>query len=379
MGYWVLSRYADVAAVLRDPRFGVGMDEASVLQATLEGAPGSATVAELSRWMLFRDPPDHTRLRGLVSSAFTPRAVEALRPRVQSVVDDLIDSFRGSDEVDLIAGLALPLPVTIISELLGMPVEDQAQAREWAEAIAQVLDPVVSESQVTRADTAVRELSSYIAGVVEHRRAHPGPDLLSRLIEARDDAGERLSQAELISTVALLFGAGHETTRNLVGNGILALLRHPDQLDALRRDAAAGGGLIRGAVEELLRYDSPVQLAGRGAREDIDLAGERIRAGEPVMLLIGAANRDPARFADPDRLDVARPDLKMLSFGGGIHFCLGAMLARVEAQIAIGTLLARVPSLELTGATLEWRTHITLRGLQALPVRIGPVGARRDN
>ena len=233
--------------------------------------------------------------------------------------------------MDLIEDLALPLPVTVISELLGLPIEDQAQAREWAEAIAQALDPIVTEEQARRADRAVKELAAYIGDVVARRRRNPGPDLLSRLVEAEDEGGH-LSEAELISTVGLLFGAGHETTRNLIGNGMLALLRNPAELQRLRNDPS----LIRTAVEELLRYDSPVQIAGRGARADAVIGGERIAAGEPLMLLVGAANRDPAQFPDPDRLDVGRPDVKMLSFGGGIHFCLGAMLARTEGQIAIG-------------------------------------------
>jgi len=366
LGYWVLSRYADIAAVLRDPRFGVGVDEASLMLAMTQDGPGIATMVELSRWMLFRDPPDHTRLRGLVSKAFTPRALEAVRPRVVEIVKGLVDNIAGRGEADLITDLALPLPVTVISELLGLRIEDHAQAREWAEAIAQALDPVVTEEHATRADRAVAGLAAYIGGVVAQRRRDPGPDLLSRLIEAEDGAGH-LSEAELISTVSLLFGAGHETTRNLIGNGMLALLRNPGELLRLREDPS----LIRSAVEELLRYDSPVQLAGRGARADVVIGGERIAAGEPMMLLIGAANRDPAQFPDPDRLDIGRQDVKMLSFGGGIHFCLGAMLARTEAQVAIGTLLARVAHIELATEDLAWRPHITLRGLSSLPVRVG--------
>src|SRR2546426_1579770 len=322
LGYWVLSRYADIAAVLRDPRFGVGIDEASLMLAMTRDGPGVATMRELSRWMLFRDPPDHTRLRGLVSKAFTPRALEAVRPRVAEIVNRLLDDFAGRDEVDLIADLALPLPVTVISELLGLPIEDQAQAREWAEAIAQALDPIVTEEQARRADRAVTELAAYIGGVVATRRRSPGTDLLSRLIGAEDEGGH-LSEAELISTVGLLFGAGHETTRNLIGNGMLALLRHPGELQRLRDDPS----LIRSAIEELLRYDSPVQIAGRGARADTVIGGQHVAAGEPLMLLVGAANRDPAPFPDPDRLDVGRPDVKMLSFGGGVHLCLAAMLA----------------------------------------------------
>jgi len=263
LGYWVLSRYADIAAVLRDPRFGVGIDEASLMLAMTQDGPGVATMRELSRWMLFRDPPDHTRLRRLVSKAFTPRALEAVRPRVVEIVDRLLDDFAGRDRVDLIADLALPLPVTVISELLGLPIEDQAQAREWAEAIAQALDPIVTEDQALRADRAVTELAAYIGGVVAERRRNPGTDLRSRLIGAEDEGGH-LSEAELISTVSLLFGAGHETTRNLIGNGMLALLRHPGELQRLRDDPS----LMRTAVEQLLRYDSPVQIAGRGARAD---------------------------------------------------------------------------------------------------------------
>ena len=366
LGSWVLTRYADIARVLRDPIFGVGVDEASLMLARAQGGPGVPTMMELSRWMLFRDPPDHTRLRTLVNKAFTPRSLDALRPRVQEIVDGLIDGFAGRDEVDLITELALPLPVTVISEMLGLPIEDQPQAREWAEAIAQALDPIVTEEQARRADAAVDGLAEYIARVVASRRRSLGPDLVSRLIEA-EDGGGHLSEAELISTVSLLFGAGHETTRNLIGNGMLALLRNPSELERLRRDPS----LMRTAIEEMLRYDSPVQFGGRGARQDTVVAGEKVAAGEPLILLLGAGNRDPEQFSDPDRFDIGRADVKVLSFGGGVHFCLGAVLARTEAQAAIGTLLRRVPSMELTGAELEWRPHITLRGLSSLPVRVG--------
>jgi cytochrome P450 len=367
LGFWVLTRYADINAVLRDTRFGHAMDEASVMLKTMQG-PGTATVEELSRWLLFRDPPDHTRLRGLVSKAFTPRAVEAIRPRIAEVVSGLVDALvarlNDGGEADLVEGLALPLPVIVISELLGLPVEDQAQAREWAEAIAQALDPIVTEEQAIRSDEAVAALTAYISEVVEERRRAPGEDLLSRLIEA-EDSGGHLTKAELVSTVALLFGAGHETTRNLIGNGMLALLTHPDQLRRLREDP----GLMRNAVEELLRYDSPVQLVGRVPKADAAVGGQEIPAGQPLALVVGAGNRDPEAFADPDALDLGRPDLKMLSFGGGIHFCLGAMLARTEASLAIGTLLERAPEMEPASETFDWRPHITLRGLSSLTVR----------
>lgn len=365
MGMWVLCRYADIDAVLRDTRFAHLTDEAAVMAAG-PAAPGMATYTELSRWLLFKNPPDHTRLRGLVSKAFTPRAVEAMRPRTVQIINTLVDGIvaklAAGQQADLVADLALPLPVTVISELLGLP--NHAQAREWAEAIAQALDPIISEEQALRADAAVLGLASYIGEVVAQRRSNPGPDLLSRLIEA-EDAGVHLSPQELISTVGLLFGAGHETTRNLIGNGMLALLRHPGELARLRDDP----GLIRGAIEELLRYDSPVQLVGRVATAPVEVGGVEIAAGEAVVLLIGAGNRDPEQFEDPDRLDVARANPRMLSFGGGIHFCLGAMLARMEAQLAIGTLLAWAPEMAVVPESLEWRPHITLRGLASLPVR----------
>jgi cytochrome P450 len=371
LGFVVLTRYADIDAVLRDPRFGHAMDETSVLLKTMHG-PGVKTVEEFSRWMLLSDPPDHTRLRRLVSKAFTPRAVEALRPRIRQLVGELVAGFlaelAAEGEADLVERLALPLPVTVISEMLGLPVDNVPQAREWAEAIAQALDPIVTEEQARRSDAAVAGLTDYIAAVVEERRRAPGRDLLSSLIEA-EDAGGHLSEEELISMVALLFGAGHETTRNLISNGVLALLTHPAELARLRAGLEADPALIRPAVEELLRYDSPVQLVGRVAKADVAIAGEEIASGQAVALIIGSGNRDPEQFPDPDRLEVTRPDLKMLSFGGGIHFCLGAMLARMEAQLAIGTLLARAPELEPAGEEPDWRPHITLRGLASLRVR----------
>lgn len=366
-GFWLLSRYEDIAAALRDPRLGHAMDETAVMLKTMVG-PGTITIDEFSRWMLFRDPPDHTRLRRLVSKAFTPRAIEMLRPRIQGIVDRLVDELvavLGDGGIgDLVEGLALPLPVTVISELLGLPAEDRAQAREWAEAVAQALDPIVTEEQAIRSDAAVVGLTAYLKDVIAERRRSPGGDLLSELVLAEDEGGH-LSESELISTVALLFGAGHETTRNLIGNGMLALIANPAEMARLR----AAPAMIRPAIEELLRYDSPVQNTGRVAKEDAQVGRWQIPKGQPVALLLGAGNRDPAVFDDPERLDVGRPDVKPLSFGGGIHFCLGAMLARLEGQVAFTALLARAPELELATETLQWRPHITLRGLSSLPVR----------
>lgn len=367
LGILVLSRFADIDVVLRDPRFGHTMSDEVKLLKVMHG-PGSVTVDEFSRWMLMLDPPDHTRLRGLVQKAFTPRAIEALRPRITELVDRFVGSLLAHLEADgwadIVDELALPLPVTVITGMLGLPIEDEPQARLWAEAIAQALDPIVSEEQARRSDDAVEQLTAYIASVVEERRRHPGPDLLTKLIEA-EDSGGHLSSQELISTVTLLFGAGHETTRNLIGNGMLALIKNPEVLARLRADPS----LIRNAVEELLRYDSPVQLVGRVAKTDMEVAGEEVPAGMAVACIVGSGNRDPAQFPDPDRLDITRPDLRMLSFGGGIHFCLGAMLARMEGALAIGTLLARAPELALVDREPQWRPHITLRGLSRLPVR----------
>ncbi|HEU5003706.1 MAG TPA: cytochrome P450 [Actinomycetota bacterium] len=367
LGFWLLSRYDDITAALRDPRMGHAMDETAVMLKTMVG-PGTITIDEFSRWMLFRDPPDHTRLRRLVSKAFTPRAVEVLRPRIQDIVNglvgDLVAVLADGGVADLVEGLALPLPVTVISELLGLPAEDRAQAREWAEAVAQALDPIVTEEQAIRSDAAVMALTAYLKDVIAQRRRSPGSDLLSELIAAEDEGGH-LGESELISTVALLFGAGHETTRNLIGNGMLALMRAPAEMARLRATPV----MIRPAIEELLRYDSPVQNTGRVAKADTQIGQWRIPKGQPVALILGAGNRDPAVFDDPDRLDVGRPDVKPLSFGGGIHFCLGAMLARLEGMEAFTALLSRAPEIEPATETLEWRPHITLRGLASLPVR----------
>jgi cytochrome P450 len=366
-GYWVLSRYADVAPLLRDPRLGKGFHRiASCPMAAGRGGAGSPLVAEMSRWMLFQDPPDHTRLRGLVSRAFTPRAVERIRVRVQEVVDGLIDCVAGARGMDAIADFAFPLPVTVITEMLGFPTGDADRCRAWTIAAARVLDPCQTPEQLQRSMDALEHLSDYARGQIAVRRRAPRDDLLSVLIAAEAD-GERLSEDELVSTVSLLFGAGHETTVNLIGNGLLALLRHPGELSRLRSDAS----LVPNAVEELLRYDSPAQLVRRWAHEDLEVGGVHIARGDELVLLVGAANRDPERFDDPDVVDVGRDDVRHVSFGGGPHFCLGAMLARMEAQIAFATLVSRLPDMELGTDHVQWREHVVLRGLKALPVRFG--------
>jgi cytochrome P450 len=362
LGLWVLTRYDDVLMVLRDARFG-----REGFAPLLEAAYGSAGDAgALPRSMLFQDPPDHTRLRSLVSKAFTPRVIEGMRPHIQEIVDRLLNAVEDKRGMDLIEDLAYPLPVTVICEMLGVPVGDHPAIRQWSAAVARSLDALglaASDEVVERGRAGRRALGEYFRRLVPERRRHLENDLLSALIVA-EEQGDKLSEGELISTCILLFIAGHETTVNLIGNGVLALLRHPDQLRLLREEP----DLITSAIEELLRYDSPVQRTARVTSERVEVGGRMIEKGAMVVAAIGAANRDPAHFSDPDRLDIGRRDNRHLSFGFGIHFCLGAPLARVEGQVAIGTLLRRRPRLELATDTPEWRESSTLRGLKALPL-----------
>ena len=362
LDFWVLTRYEDVAAVLRDPRF-----IKEPLAAFVAARFGVAVPAGIGLSMLDRDPPDHTRLRSLVSKAFTPRVVEGLRPRIQRIVDDLIARAEPSGSMDLIEEFAYPIPVNVICEMLGVPVEDHERFKGWSLDIARGLDSILlpPESDVPRRSGAARHaLGDYFRGLVAERRAAPRADLLSALIAA-EEAGEKLSEDELLATCILLLIAGHETTVNLIGNGTLALLRHPGELRRLRETP----GLIVSAVEELLRYDGPVQRTAHIPSTDVTIGGRTIAKGEMVMPFIGAADRDPAQFPDPDRLDLARADNRHIAFGWGIHFCLGAPLARVEGQIAIDTLVRRLPKLELDVDKPEYRQSLTLRGLKTLPVR----------
>jgi cytochrome P450 len=362
LNFWVLTRYEDVVAVLRDPRF-----IKEPLAAFVAARFGAAVPPGVGVSMLDRDPPDHTRLRSLVSKAFTPRVVEGLRPRIQEIVDSLITRAEAAGSMDLIEELAYPLPVNVICELLGVPVEDHERFKGWSLDIARGLDSILlpPESEVPRRSGAARHaMTDYFQGLVAERRASPRGDLLSALIAA-EEAGDKLSEDELLATCILLLIAGHETTVNLIGNGTLALLRHPGELRRLRETP----GLIASAVEELLRYDAPVQRTARIPSTDVTIGGRTIGRGEMVMPFIGAADRDPAQFADPDRLDLARADNRHIAFGWGIHFCLGAPLARVEGQIAIDTLVRRLPKLELVTDEPEYRESLTLRGLKTLPVR----------
>jgi cytochrome P450 len=361
MDFWVLTRYEDVAAVLRDPRF-IKEPLVSMVAARF----GVSVPPGVGLSMLDRDPPDHTRLRSLVSKAFTPRVVEGLRPRIQKMVDELITRAEAVGTMDLIEEFAYPIPVNVICEMLGVPVEDHERFKGWSLDIARGLDSVwlPPESEIPKRSGAARHaIGDYMRGLIAERRASPRGDLLSALIAA-EEAGDKLSEDELIATCILLLIAGHETTVNLIGNGTLALLRHPEELRRLRETP----GLITSAVEELLRYDGPVQRTARITSTAVTLGGRTIPKGEMVMPFIGAADRDPSQFPDPDRLDLGRADNRHIAFGWGIHFCLGAPLARVEGQIAIDTLVRRLPRLALVNDEPEHRQSLTLRGLKALTV-----------
>ena len=360
-GIWTLTDYEDCQLLLRHP--GVGKDFSSAMNSLgLSDADREAQdrFRNDRSNMLVTDPPDHTRLRGLVTRAFTPRTVEKLRPRIVTLVDELLDTF-DPGEVEVMDALAFPLPVTVIGDMLGVPVEDRPLLRPLVRSVTAILELAVSPEALAEAADADAKLSAYFADLVADRRAHPRDDLLTRLIEA-EDKGDQLSEHELISTVILLFAAGFETTTHLIGNGLLALLRNPGELARLRADRS----LIRSGVEELLRYDSPVQIAARTTYEELSVGGQTIPSGNLVLAMLGAANRDPARFRHPERLDVGRDEGAPMSFGGGIHFCLGAALARLEGQIVLDRLLDRFATMELVGGPPTVRDSLTLRGLTDL-------------
>ena len=361
-GMWLVSRYADVHTALRDDRFSTQR------QPVLGTRRPSGTMALQSgmfgRTMLSTDPTEHTRLRRLVSKAFTPRRVEKLRARIEEIVDELLAPATRSKEIDVISELSGPLPAIVIGELLGVPTEDHPRFRALSNQLLSSMGPPTPTANGGRSFGAGAELTGYLDGIIAERRAEPRDDLISAMIAAQEER-DALTGQELLATSLLLLIVGYETTTNLIGNGLLALLRNPDELERLRAEPE----LLPTAVEEFLRYDSPVQATARVAREEVELSGEKIPAGARVMTLIGAANRDPEQFEDPDRLDVSRTDNPHLSFGHGIHSCLGAPLARLEAQIAFGALLGRFPAWQLVPDALERRPNPLLRGLAKLPIR----------
>lgn len=351
MNTWVLTTYEDALLLLKDPRFTKDNRKIVQFNNLAQGVDGGL------RTLLQVDPPDHTRLRSLVSKAFTPRMIEQLRPRIQQIASELLDAVEERDSMDLITDFAYPLPITVITEMLGIPATDRQKFRTWTQALV--------NQQEDWGDSR-EAFFSYIRALLNEKRVHPGDDLTSRLVQVEEN-GDQLDEIELVSMIFLLIVAGHETTVNLLGNGTLTLLQHPDQLQLLRDDPS----LIATAVEEILRYTAPVSLSDeRWANEDIELHGKQIRKGQMVVASLISANADPHQFHNGDAFDITRHENQHLAFGKGIHFCLGAPLARLEAQIAFPTLFQRLPNLRLASEAehLTWTYNPMLRGLKSLPV-----------
>jgi cytochrome P450 PksS len=352
MNTWVLTTYEDALLLLKDPRFTKDNRKVAQSDNLAQEVDGGL------RTLLQVDPPDHTRLRSLVSKAFTPRMIEQLRPRIQQIASELLDDVEKRGSMDLIIDFAYPLPITVITEMLGIPATDRQKFRIWTQALVNMQEENWEDSR--------EAFFSYIRALLNEKRVHPGDDLTSRLVQVKENE-DQLNEIELVSMIFLLIVAGHETTVNLLGNGTLTLLQHPDQLQLLRDDPS----LIVAAVEELLRYTAPVSLSDeRWANEDIELHGKQIRKGQMVVASLVSANADPHQFHNGDAFDITRRENQHLAFGKGIHFCLGAPLARLEAQIAFPTLLQRLPNLRLASEAehLTWTHNPMLRGLKSLPV-----------
>jgi cytochrome P450 len=364
LGLWLAFTHAEANAVLRDRRLGrIWRDR--------EPAERFGDFNLIHRnAILEMEPPDHTRLRRLISTAFARGHVERLRPWVEELagrlVDDLVERSGGSEPVDVLAGMAEQLPVDVIAELLGVPEADRPLLRPWSNAIVKMYEYGRTTAVEAAAERAAGEFVAYLRNLAADRRRNLGEDLVSHLVTVRDTEGDRLTEDELVTTCILLLNAGHEATVNVTGNGLLALLRHPDQLARLRADRA----LLPTAIEELMRFDSPLQLFERTATEDVEIAGVTVREGQKIAALLGSANHDPAVFADPAALDVGRADNPHITFGAGVHFCIGAPLARVELQASFGALLDRTSRLELGGEPVR-RPEFVIRGLAQLPVVLG--------
>jgi cytochrome P450 len=364
---WLITSYDAGDKALRDPRFVKNVRAALTPEEIEHYFPIQAQgqPQTFDKQMLSTDPPDHTRLRSLVNLTFTPRLIEHMRERIQVIADDLLDAIQDQKEVDLLDTFAFPLPILVISEMLGVPTEDRNQFRAWSNLI---VDASSDPEAIEGVRDGLMQFYNYIHTLIATKRQNPADDLLSQLI-VTEAAGDKLSENELISMVFLLIVAGHETTVNLIGNGVLALLTHPDQLAKLQQDPS----LIKTAIEEFLRYRSPVMTStNRWAREDLTFGGQQIKRGEQVLIVLAAVNHDPDAFDDAEELDITRPENRHLAFGKGIHYCLGAPLARLEGQIAISTLLKRFPDLRLNAdpQDLHWRSGLLILGLTSLPVSL---------
>lgn len=371
MGFTVLTRYEDVARALRGAEFARDID-AHVPPPTdpirlrrRENFQRRIAEGRASKSILNLDPPDHTRIRRLVTQAFTPSAIERLRPRVQQLVDDVLDRAAERGEMELVDELAFTVPFQVISDLLDVPMDMSDQVRDWSQCLTASLEPTADDATIDASEEAAEHMSAYIREVVDHRRTHLGDDLLSALLQV-EEQGDRLSTPELLSFALLLYVAGHETTVNLIGNGTLALLRHRDEL----RRWAADPTMDAQAIDELLRFDGPVQQTVRVPLEPVRFGDVEVPANTMVMTVLGAANHDPAVFDDPHTLRLDRPNARNhLAFAAGIHYCLGASLAKLEGSVAIGSLIRRFPDLELAGEP-HWRDRLTIRGVDRLPLSL---------
>lgn len=362
---WLITRHHDVSQALRDERFSSDRI-APFIERKLSQPDTDPLVRQafevLRNWMVFQDEPSHLRLRGLVRRAFTPRAVQRMESRVAQLCRELMAGIETTDEFDLMAEFAFPLPAIVIAEMLGVPPEDRETFKHWTEDVAPLVSAGLDDpDRYARAAAAMDALVAYFSALLRRYEAEPADNLISGLLKARDE-GDTLTEAEVVATCTLLLFGGHETTANLIANSVLALLRHPDQLAALRD----GGVEPRRAVEEFLRYDGPGKAVVRVMREDVELRGERLRQGQRVFLVLAAANHDPDVFEDPDVLRLDRPDNPHIAFGFGAHFCLGSALARLEAAIAVPALLAGLPGLRLADRPLRWQQVFLTRGLQEL-------------
>jgi pimeloyl-[acyl-carrier protein] synthase len=370
LGAWVLTRYEHVQATLFDPR---RFSSHGRLSAALERFPPELHARfkpledHFGIGLIGSDPPNHTRLRALINKAFVPRIIDQMRSRLQALIDELIDAVLPRGQMDLVRDLAYPLPATVITELLGAPVSQRENFKRWSDGILAFQGSgVVSAELIEHSQGHLLEMRAYLSELIAERRGHPRDDLLSRLVEAEAE-GDRLTAAELLVICVTLLTAGHETTTNLIANGVYTLLRHPEQMEALRRDPQ----LMPGAIEEVLRFEGPLQRNPRRAAEDFEFGGQLLRRNDYLLPLLGAANRDPLAFPEPQRFDIARQPNRHLAFGQGIHFCVGAPLARLEGQLALNTILRRLPGLRLNAATVEWEPHTLFRALRALPVAFG--------
>jgi len=368
-GFTVLTRYEDVARALRGAEFArdieahVPVPTDPARQRRRERFQRRVAEGRAAKTILNLDPPDHTRLRRLVTLAFTPSAIERLRPRVQQLVDDVLDRAAERGSMELVDELAFPVPFQVISDMLDLPTDHIDEVRDWSQCLTASLEPTADEAVLDASEAAAEQMGDFLRDVIEHRRHHLGDDLLSALLQV-EEQGDRLSTAELLSFVVLLYVAGHETTVNLIGNGTLALLKHPDEL----RRWAGDPGLDATAIDELLRYDGPVQQTVRVPLQPVQFGGVEVPANTMVMTVLGAANHDPAVFDDPHTLRLDRPNARNhLAFAAGVHYCLGASLAKLEASTAIGSLIRRFPVLELAGEP-RWRDRLTIRGVEHLPL-----------